>query len=63
MAQRYAQLAVAEQDQRAWFLLGTGAQDRREIAMRVAGDTRDTSISRRDESRAAAPRGRWSSPG
>ena len=33
-----AQFAVAEQDQGARLLRGAGAQDRREVAMRVAGD-------------------------
>ena len=38
MAQRHTQLAIAEQDQRARLLCGACAQDRREIAVRVAGD-------------------------
>ena len=38
LPQRHAQFAVAEQDQRARLLRGAGAQDRREIAVRVAGD-------------------------
>ena len=38
VTQRRAQFAVAEQDQGARLLRRAGAQDRREIAMRVAGD-------------------------
>ncbi len=63
VAQRQTQFAVAEQDQGAWCLRGARTQDRREIAVRIAGDDnaigharhRDQTARPKPSSRAAGP--------